>query len=124
MSTITEQLQALLSPPLASTSQERALGFLDTTYPSFDALNDGDALDKAVEAAESRSQELNQKVSSTRFRRSIWYSSHSRLPAGGIIHCNRQENIVYVGVCFDISSIGQRALSYQTLPRGPALDAQ
>ncbi|KAG8956968.1 hypothetical protein FRC00_004657 [Tulasnella sp. 408] len=73
MSTITEQLQALLSPPLASTSQERALGFLDTTYPTFDVLNDGDALDKAVEAAESLSQELNQKLeaSSTATERKI-----------------------------------------------------
>lgn len=62
MSAITEQLQALLSPPLASTSQERALEYLDTTYPTFDALDDGDALDRALEAAEGRSQDLNQKL--------------------------------------------------------------
>ncbi|KAG8953229.1 hypothetical protein FRC04_002639 [Tulasnella sp. 424] len=62
MSAITEQLQALLSPPLAPKSQERTLEFLNSTYPTFDALNDGDALDKAVEDAENRSRELNQKL--------------------------------------------------------------
>lgn len=71
MSAITEQLQALLSPPLAPKSQERTLEFLHSTYPTFDALNDGDALDKSVEDAENRSRELNQKVRTSGFQRSV-----------------------------------------------------
>ncbi|KAG8985707.1 hypothetical protein FRB90_004499, partial [Tulasnella sp. 427] len=61
MSTITEQLQALLSPPLAATSDQRTLEFLNAKYPTFDALNEGDELDKALEAAEARSRELTQQ---------------------------------------------------------------
>lgn len=64
MSAITQQIQSLLSPPDASTSQARTLEFINATFPSWDALNEPDVLDRHVETAVASSSELGRKVSS------------------------------------------------------------
>lgn len=69
MSAITQQIQSLLSPPDASTSQARTLEFINATFPSWDALNEPDVLDRYVETAAASSSELGRKVSSGAQRR-------------------------------------------------------
>ncbi|KAG8895520.1 hypothetical protein FRB99_000501, partial [Tulasnella sp. 403] len=90
MSSITQQIQELLAPPVASTSQARTLEYLNTTYPSLDALIEGDNFDEAVKEAKASSDELraqleasttglSTKISGTRSSTSISIKSAKEL---------------------------------------------
>ena len=60
---VSTEIRALLQPPSTSTSQERALEFININFPSLVQLEHEDKLQRAVQDANRKKDELRAQAS-------------------------------------------------------------
>jgi hypothetical protein len=62
------EIESLTEPPTIQKARDESLQWLNSHFPSFEHLEIGDDLDKLVEEAQARSQQLDFQVIPSNYR--------------------------------------------------------
>lgn len=118
MSSISQEIQALLKAPDTSLSQARLRKHLDETFAQFDDL---DSLDSVCQRASEDNHRLRQQVREVTISASSTFLTAARYPARGLVfRClTADSDSFFVRKC--IFDLCQRALAHETCSGGSAV---